>query len=306
MNLFFQMSFSKPSKFKTEDVFSTYKSAYKLKIPWNEVLAPELFEFLTLYQKAYNCPLDLAMGSMLPLAAAMCGPDSKVESHDASFSSTLNCYLIAVCDPGGGKSNTFTRISEPVLQNYREKMGHSLELETYTTAGLHKHQQDSKGYGLLTSDEGHRLLGQLRCKQAKGDSEVAFLCKMWGGKGDSSALSGGVRGFEKTSMSICAFIQPEPLMAELQHFHAADGFVDRFLFISAKPYLSTSAIKREALVALQDQRMSDFTDVFQNIHNNHKGGKVYRLSEEAQVLFDEMSDAFVEYINSKYNSDSGE
>ncbi|VDI24897.1 Hypothetical predicted protein [Mytilus galloprovincialis] len=38
---------------------------------------------------------------------------------------------------------------------------------------------------------------------------------MWGGKGDSSILVTGTRGFSKTSMYCCLVIQPQPLLSEL-------------------------------------------------------------------------------------------
>ena len=57
--------------------------------------------------------------------------------------------------------------------------------------GLQTHQTTTKGYGFYTSDEGHRLLTQLRNKETKGHGEVALLCKMWGGKGDCSNLASG-------------------------------------------------------------------------------------------------------------------
>ena len=87
---------------------------------------------------------------------------------------------------------------------------------------------ENGGYGLITSDEGHRFLAFINLKQSKGESERALLCKIWGGKGDRCALSAGERGFDKTSISICNFIQPCPLLSELMYLSSGDGFVDRF------------------------------------------------------------------------------
>lgn len=90
-------------------------------------------------------------------------------------------------------------------------------LENYTTAGIQKHQIENKGYGIITGDEGHRFVSSVSMKQSKGEAEKALLCKLWGGRGDSNILANGTRGFDKTSMSACIFIQPEPLLHELRN-----------------------------------------------------------------------------------------
>ena len=89
----------------------------------------------------------------------------------------------------------------------KTKHGLHIQLEHNTCAGIQKHQIENKGYGLITTDEGHRFLAGVSAKQAKGESEKAFLCKMWGGKGESTQLAGGTRGSDRTSMSTCIFIQ---------------------------------------------------------------------------------------------------
>ena len=70
-----------------------------------------------------------------------------------------------------------------------------------------KHQNDNEGYDHITTHEGHRFLARVNAKPSRGESEKAFLCKMWGGKGDTNHFTGGVRGFERTSMSTAIFIQ---------------------------------------------------------------------------------------------------
>ena len=47
-------------------------------------------------------------------------------------------------------------LDEPILEKYLSIMGNQIDFEVYTTAGIHKHQVENEGYGLLTSDEGHR------------------------------------------------------------------------------------------------------------------------------------------------------
>jgi ribosomal protein S7 len=50
-----------------------------------------------------------------------------------------------------GKSNTYNRIVAPALKIFQEKTGNALDIETYTVAGLHSHQELTEGYGLITS-----------------------------------------------------------------------------------------------------------------------------------------------------------
>jgi hypothetical protein len=125
----------------------------------------------------------------------LCGPNTKVQTNDGSFASPINTYLIAVCDPGGGKTNTMNNVLEPVFDLFLEKKDMPLNIETYTVPGMQKFLHESDGYGMVVSDEGNRVLNHVTSKQAKGDNEVPFLCKLWSGKGDSSTLSTGQRGF---------------------------------------------------------------------------------------------------------------
>ena len=239
-------SISKPNKIKTQDIFSTYRKAYKVQIPWNDILDQDVFSWMKIYEKSTNCSTNLTMSCLLTLIPSLCGPNTHVSTHDGSFKTTLNTFIFSVCDPGGGKSSTFNNVLQPVLDNFFSKKQVPLNIETYTIPGIQKHQMDTNGYGLITSDEGHRFLSQLKSKITKGESDLPFLCKLWGGKGDSSTLSNGVRGFEKkTSMSICMAIQPDPLLHELQYFMKNGGFLDRFLFITARPHLHSTITVKE-------------------------------------------------------------
>ena len=93
-----------------------------------------------------------------------------------------------------------TCILEPVFEAIGNKHERT-DLETYTTAGIQKHQQNTNGYGMITRDEGERFLTTIASTQKNGESERALLCKMWNAKGDSSTILNGQRGFSTTSMS---------------------------------------------------------------------------------------------------------
>ena len=298
------MSFSKPNKIKTQDIFSTYRKSYKIQIPWAEILDKDVFAWMQIYEKSTNCSINLTMSCLLSLIPALCGPNTFVSTNDGSFKTSLNTFIFAVCDPGGGKSLTFNNVLQPVLDDYFSKKNVPLNIETYTIPGIQKHQIDNQGYGLITSDEGHRFLSQLKSKIAKGESDLPFLCKLWGGKGDSSTLSSGVRGFEKTSMSISMAIQPDPLLHELQFLMKNDGFLDRFLFITAKSHLyPTTTIKEFHHKLMTEEKMQDFVTCMSKVLEYHAhSGVVYKLDDDAQKLYDNMVDSYASFINAKYDS----
>lgn len=88
-------------------------------------------------------------------------------------------------------------------------------------------------------------MASINAKQQRGESKRSTLCKMWSGKGDHIELSTGCRGFQSTPMSICLYIQPQPLMEELAQMFGADGFINRFLFLASRPVLYETAEVRE-------------------------------------------------------------
>ena len=96
-------------KISEEDVFNVYRAAYSIPIPWDGVLDEKLAVWMENYEMATICSRSFIMPSLLSLTAALCGPLSSVTAQDHNFNTSLNQFLIAVCDPGGGKSNTFNR-----------------------------------------------------------------------------------------------------------------------------------------------------------------------------------------------------
>ncbi|CAG2186299.1 RAD54 [Mytilus edulis] len=293
-------------KFRSEDILSLYKSAYNTKIPWKEVFEEETENYFSIFEKATNCSRSLVLSSVLSLTSTLCGPNTKVTVGDNSYSTVLNQYIVAVCAPGGGKTNTYYKVIDPVVEKIKEKHGIAIQLEAYTTAGLQKHQLNNQGYGIITCDEGHRFLSSVNVKQSKGEGERSLLCKMWGGKGDSSILVTGTRGFSKTSMSCCLFIQPQPLLSELCQLGGDDGLMDRFLFCVAKPVFNTTAITKANVPLLRDTKLQSFENVMNNIYEEHLAGKHYKLSADAESVFDGLIDSYSDYMNAKYGSDHEE
>ena len=296
---------SKQLKLDKKSVRKIYKSAYKSKMPWNQILPHEVYGFLDDYQKATGCEKTIVMANLIPLTGAICGPNTRLTTKENTFTVTLNEFSFLICDPGGGKTNTKERVLHPVFENFKQETGHPLNLENYTLAGLQTHQIRTKGWGMIATDEGQKVMSSWRHKNQNGESETALLCKLWMGHGDEMTIKDGPRGFDRTSMSLCLAIQPQPFMQELPHYLSDDGFLHRFLYFTAKPYIADPTESREFARKLSENNMTDFTDVLNEIRHHHTENDItYTLSEKAQEMFDHIGKTYREYLRNKYNDDS--
>lgn len=293
------------SKISQADGFETYRNAYSHKMEWKDIFEEDILNWLDLFEKGKNCSLFLTVPALLAMTGALLGPKTRIKGQSNGFTTSTNLYLLAVCDPGGGKSITYENVIEPVMSNLFDRTGKKISTESYTSAGLQRHQIASGGVGLITSDEGHRFLASVNAKQLKGESERAYLCKLWSGKGDFVDLSSGSRGFKETSISLCLFIQPFPLMSEMASFNGMDGFLDRFLLMISRPVLFPTNIVKENYLKLAESGMEDFVEVFYKMFTDHQDGKEYRLSTEAQKEYDDLVDSYADQLNDKYREVSG-
>ena len=112
------------------------------------------------------------------------------------------------------------------------------------------------------------------------------------------------RGFDSTSLSIWLGIQPAPLLHDLQYFLEDNGFIDRFLFVSCKPFFTEPDVNDQFHILLQQEKIQHFLEVMQFIEECHKDGVQYRLSTEANDEFKTICSEFFNYQASKYCSDS--
>ncbi|XP_074655733.1 uncharacterized protein LOC141909242 [Tubulanus polymorphus] len=291
-------------RFSKSSIFKLYQSAYKIKFQWDLILPPDVLDLLKLYDRAYNCNCDIAIPTLLTCIASIAGPNTRVSTKDAGFISPLNSYMMIVGDPGCGKSNCFERIIEPFSDYYTDaNAGNNFILETYSVAGVQKHQALNTGYGLITSDEGGRLLKAINIKQKNGETERALLCKMWGGRGDTSTLSNGQRGFNKTSMSMNVMVQAEPLLMELVQLCRGDGFIDRFTFCVCKPELHQPEENVRAHREVMNSPLKNgFKSILQSVYEVHLNNKVtYTLSDESENLFNEIRKEYIDYLQRRYH-----
>lgn len=295
---------STAKRFKATCINDVYHKAYSNKFRWNEILEHDLSEFFAMFAQCYNCPITIAMGSVLPLIACLCGPECSMEVRGSTYRVPLNTYSIIVSAPGGGKSVSFDKIVSPTARLIEEKHQVKIMIESYSSAGLQRHQTENAGRAILTSDEGHRLLAAINSKQMRQEAERALLNKLWGGVGDSTVLLGEDRGFKRTAFSMAILIQPSPLMSEMIHLGGEDGFMDRLLFLTDRPRLNKATTMRQASLKLQQDYGEDFfpqvlLDIF-NVHVNQQ--TVYKFDSPAQEYYDSMCDEQAVEFNAMYPS----
>ena len=136
----------------------------------------------------------------------------------------------------------------------------------------------------------------------KSEGERGLLCKMWGGRGDTSTLSAQERGFKKTSMSMCLYIQPDPFLHELSHMGCNDGFFDRFLIQVSRPKLFKNVIIRQYTDKLSGYPDDAITvSVEEVVRQHHDTSITYKLSPEAMQYFDDLCESHVDFVNRKYD-----
>jgi hypothetical protein len=79
-----------------------------------------------------NCSKTLIIPSLLALAGCLVGPGTSIKMESTGFKSVLNQFIIAVCDPGGGKTNTFERVIAPCLDKI-SSLGKDVQLDFNAT-----------------------------------------------------------------------------------------------------------------------------------------------------------------------------
>lgn len=290
-------------KFRTTDVGRLYKHAYNVKFDWEDIMPPNFLYLMQVYRKARTCPIELSFSSMLAMTSCLAGPQAKVSTHPHSKPSSLNLYMLAVCAPGGGKSSTFDHFIRPGEKVFQEDRGRSPVIESYTHAGLQEHMISLDGYAIIASEEGGRILQGIQAKQAKMEGERQFLCKSWGGTGDSTTLRDKDRGYTSTSLCMLLMIQPQTLINEMRFFEEGDGFMDRFDLVTSQPQRHKSEILQQFSAILEHRFPNTVYDIYMAVYHIHKDEEVvYYFSNQAQKLFDQLADDDVEDFNRMYDT----
>lgn len=132
-------------RFKADSVMELYRTAYKSTFNWADILPVPLFRYLQLFSIEKNCPITVSMGSLIPLVAAVCGPNTTMLVRGPSYKQPLNTYMFIVSAPGGGKSVAFANIINEVATQIKKEKDLNIVIETYSVAGLQRHQTENKG-----------------------------------------------------------------------------------------------------------------------------------------------------------------
>ena len=131
-------------KFKQTQISSLYKQAYGEKFLWPTLLAEPLRSYMSLMSVAKNMPVTVAMGSIIPLTACVCGPKTEIKIEE-QYKMKLNTYSMIVAAPGGGKSTAYQLLLQSSFDVIKERTDKLINLESYSMAGLQRHQNENEG-----------------------------------------------------------------------------------------------------------------------------------------------------------------
>ena len=96
-------------------------------------------------------------------------------------------------------------------------------------------------------------------------------------------------------------IQPDHFVNEFSTLMSADGFIDRFMILACKPFLTTYENWRLANINLQTQRMKNFDEIYIHLFHHHEKPVTYVLDNEAQIIFESICDNYSEHVMNQYN-----
>lgn len=141
---------AKPYNKKTvsrQEAESLFAQCLQERVPWDEILNPRMFRYLTLMHQEKNCAIELSLPSLLCMLASVCGPKCKVagisqkEIDDESdyYLQPLNLYFMLISTTGGGKTPTFQHFIKEPLKHVFDTCGIKVILNKYTSAGLYTH-----------------------------------------------------------------------------------------------------------------------------------------------------------------------
>ena len=184
------------------------------------------------------------------------------------------------------------------------KGGINILLENYTDDGLNRRQLSGGGYAIVSSEEGGKFLSSVNNKQRNKEGEYQNLCQLWGGEGETMSLKDEDRHVEKTSLSICMFIQPKSLMEEMIPMGGGNGTLDRLNILCVQP----RKIKMDLRIKSQRILKTCYTDdallkLFELIFDVHQANdRTYTLSTKAETFFNTICDEIVDDFNSQYET----
>ena len=67
---------------------------------WSKLLEDDVFDFLSLFEKANNTALSLVSPALVTLTTSLAGPSTTVKTMKVIIVTSLNTYCLAICDNG--------------------------------------------------------------------------------------------------------------------------------------------------------------------------------------------------------------
>ena len=282
-----------------DDVAHIYRKANSEQIVWEYLFDDVINSYFTDMCEANNFPMPFLLGTLLPATAALCGTKTSVKT--GNFVNSLNTFSIVIGEPGCGKSRCSAKLWAPMEERISSKFEVEMTIENFTGAGFQRHQKDNQGYGLITSSEGQRQLAAIHAKQSKHEGEESRLNNVWDGVGDSTQLKGGARGYPKTAVCMCLYIQPEPLITEMASLMTTNGFFERMLFFSAKPNLFScdkNQTAEDRLSVFPKDLMAQLAEEIFILHRENE--RQYVLDEDAYAYYKKECDSYNRSIMARH------
>lgn len=113
-----------------------YEKMFNIQFNWEKWLDENIYRYHDLTFKAFNCPITLQMGLILPFVSSLLGP--KTKANFFCTPSVLNTFWINVAASGTGKSQCRQRFISGPLEYIMQHSGHEVqdfEVCKYTRAG---------------------------------------------------------------------------------------------------------------------------------------------------------------------------
>lgn len=114
--------------------------------------------------------------------------------------------------------------------------------------GLQDKLAATGGYCIMTTDEGTGFLDEMSKKEVKHESDISLMNQLFDGQGDKVSLAkGNERLVPDNATCITVSVQPQPFCKALSNMKRTlwleNGFGERFIFTSARPYKYVIFIK---------------------------------------------------------------
>ena len=124
--------------------------------------------------------------------------------------------------------------------------------------------------------------------------------------GDNTVFKDGTRGFVATSMSMAAYIQPQPLLGEISGNTTRDCLMDRLNILVARPQLYKTNIIFANQQRIQNYPKDVIDPAFLQMFSHHQDARiVYKLTDEALKHFHTIRDGYIDSYNAIYDTNTG-